>query len=164
MSSSRYKFKIGIYNFDKRFHSFLKEKFNFKDKELYILDKFTNILFYSIIAYFSIFFDLKVILITIILWFFCVFIQKVVKRERPYKYFNIKFRTSTPEDGSFPSYHTLASVFLFLYTRQASFSLLFLLVPILRIIDFQHWLSDVMFSTFFALLFFTFFALFKGFL
>ncbi len=78
-------------------------------------------------------------------WFASEFLKKRFHRQRPYARFGVNLRTSTKPNRAFPSSHSATALFLFLATvGHSPLAWLFLTVPVLRILSFQHWITDVL--------------------
>ncbi len=93
-------------------------------------------------------------LIATVLWFASIPVKGYLRRERPYSYFKRQLRTSTKPWESFLSTHSLSAGFLFAYTSSFfPLAFLYLLIPLFRLVSFQHWPSDVLLGTFIGLIF-----------
>ncbi len=131
--------------------------------KLAVLNKFCNLIFVSFtllsaldypLAYF-----IKVLLASTLLWFLTELLKEFFERPRPYALLGFNIRTSTRPNKSFPSSHSATAFFLFLALRNSRAAPFLLLVPLLRFLTLQHWLSDVLLSMALGFLFYRLFAI-----
>ena len=116
------------------------------EKNALIFNKTSNYLFYILFAIASLISPSRTVTALIssaIAWEASELLKRVFRKERPYRFFRIKLRTSTKPHKAFPSSHSASATALFLCFYPAKISILFLLIPLLRVISFQHWPSDV---------------------
>ncbi|MCD6483081.1 MAG: phosphatase PAP2 family protein [Candidatus Aenigmarchaeota archaeon] len=132
----------------------------FNKKDLRLMSKLSNYFLMlaslSVLLYFILKGEFFLLLVSIpylyAIWFLFVFVQNNITRKRPYVFYNKDFGSRTPSNHSFPSTHTILSIFyvivsLVLVKEKALMYLFIILssiVPILRITSLQHWLSDVL--------------------
>lgn len=140
---------------------------NFNRKDLRLMSKLSNYFLMltslSMLLYFVLKSEFFLLLVSIpylyVIWFLFVFVQNNITRKRPYVFYNKDFGSRTPSDHSFPSTHTILSIFyvivsLILVKEKVlmySFIILSSIVPILRITSLQHWLSDVLSGAVFSI-------------
>ena len=119
-----------------------------KDPGLLLLfNKLSNYLFYVLFPLLVLLSGPRTALYFIpagISWEVSEFVKKGVKRERPYRVCNTRLRTSTKPDKAFPSSHSAAAFTLFLLFNPNPLAYFFLLIPLLRVLSFQHWPTDVL--------------------
>ena len=132
---------------------------NLSKKDLRMMSKLSNYLLalvsVSMLLYFILKGEFLLLLVSIpylyAIWFLFVFIQNSIIRQRPYAFYNKDFGSRTPGNHSFPSTHTILSIFYVIVSLvlvkekvlMYSFIILSLIIPVLRVASLQHWLSDV---------------------
>ncbi len=109
-------------------------------KFLHKLNKISHILLLFIYPAIALLRESKIIIGAFLSFFISEMISvKIFSKIKPYHYFRIFYGSKTRKFKSFPSSHSAASFFFFLCHPSP----IFLLVPILRIVALQHWLSDI---------------------
>ena len=83
-----------------------------------------------------------------------VLIQKFFTRKRPYEFFSIDHSNYSARGHSFPSSHSAAATILLLTYPHLFIVWILVLIPILRVVTLNHWITDVAGGILLALSFF----------
>ncbi|BBL45892.1 hypothetical protein MJ1_0752 [Nanobdella aerobiophila] len=107
-----------------------------------IMSIISYIILIGFIMYLSIY-NYILIFIFSVITIISFYIKNIIKKERPIDKFDIE-RKNIIDNFSFPSIHTILSIFIFFITINP----IILIVPILRVLSLRHYIVDVLYSSF----------------
>ena len=137
-----------------RIYKVLRAHIRYLDGFLEELNFITDFIVYVILFILVITRHFISIPLAIIVYESSVFIQRFFERKRPYEVFNIIHSNYSAKGHSFPSSHSAVSIFLLLYYFNLPVIWILIIVPILRIITLNHWLTDILGGALIGILFF----------
>ncbi|MGC9132841.1 MAG: phosphatase PAP2 family protein [Nanopusillaceae archaeon] len=116
---------------------------NSKERFLFSLLSYIILL---IFLFYLIFINIKSLLFSIFIIFITYILKEIIKKKRPIDLFTDE-RTIFFDNYSFPSIHTVLSIFLIIIYHNNIVFFILLIIPILRIISLRHWISDIIYSS-----------------
>ncbi|BFI73315.1 hypothetical protein YN1_3020 [Nanoarchaeota archaeon] len=119
-------------------------------KERFYISLLSYIILILYLIY-TIFINIRIFIYSIIILIISYIIKEIVKKERPIDLFDNE-RNVFIDNYSFPSIHTILSIFLFLSFIKNPIFYPILIVPILRILSLRHWISDIIYSSIISIL------------
>jgi len=131
-----------IFIFDYKVSQFFYEKLKGNITLVYILDSISYFIDIAFVVYILIFINFNYIFLFIFVTIITYVLKIIIKRKRPFYFFDESFSALVYKNHSFPSEHTAFATLSFLITLNP----ISILPAILRILTLKHWLSDVIFS------------------
>jgi hypothetical protein len=125
-------------------------KTNCKERFIFSLLSYIILL---IFLFYLVFINIKLFIFSIFIIFITYILKEIIKKKRPIDFFTDE-RTIFFDNYSFPSIHTVLSIFLIIVYYNNIIFLTLLIVPILRIISLRHWISDIIYSSFLSIPFY----------